>query len=108
MSLLSDSDILIIPSEWYENYPLVALEACSYGLAIIGSKIGGIPEVVNDGWNGKLFEPGNVNQLNDILRFVVKNSEILTQWKNNSLSLSENFSFDKMVAQYIDVYESIL
>lgn len=53
----------IIPSEWYENMPYVVLEALSYGLPVIGSNLGGIPERIQDSANGFLFEAGNPESL---------------------------------------------
>jgi glycosyltransferase involved in cell wall biosynthesis len=50
------SDFLILPSIWYENNPMIIIEAMTYGLAVIGSDIGGIPELLNEG-RGFLFDP---------------------------------------------------
>jgi glycosyltransferase involved in cell wall biosynthesis len=50
------SDFLILPSIWYENNPMIIIEAMSYGLVVIGSDIGGIPELIKDG-RGFLFDP---------------------------------------------------
>lgn len=54
---------LIIPSLWYENMPYSLLEALGYGLPVIGSHLGGIPERITDGHNGFLFEAGHVDSL---------------------------------------------
>lgn len=54
---------VVVPSEWYENAPLSVLEAMAYGKPVIGSRIGGIPEMIDDGRNGFLFESGNPQAL---------------------------------------------
>ena len=54
---------LLVPSEWYDNYPVVISYAFSLGKPIIASDINGIPEVVIDKKNGLLFEKGNVDDL---------------------------------------------
>ncbi|BBO85864.1 glycosyl transferase [Desulfosarcina ovata subsp. sediminis] len=56
---------VIIPSELYENYPFSGLEAMAYGKPVIGSRIGGIPEQVDDGVTGLLFEAFNAEDLSD-------------------------------------------
>ena len=52
-----------VASNWCETFGFVAAESIINGTPVIGSKIGAIPEVVTDGVNGLLFEPGNVNSL---------------------------------------------
>jgi len=61
--LTKNAKAIIIPSEWYENYPFAGLEAMAYGKPVIASKIGGLPELVDDGTTGFLFEPFNSKQL---------------------------------------------
>ncbi len=58
------SDFLVLPSIWYENNPMIIIEAMSYGLLVIGSDIGGIPELLNEG-RGFLFDPLKPNSLSD-------------------------------------------
>ena len=54
---------VVVPSEWYENAPLSVLEAMAYGKPVIGARIGGIPEMIDDGRNGFLFESGDEHAL---------------------------------------------
>ena len=60
---LASIDVLVVPSIWPENSPLVIGEAFLAGVPVIASRIGGIPELVADGRNGLLFEPGNAADL---------------------------------------------
>lgn len=53
----------VVPSEWYENCPYAVLEPMAAGRAVVASRIGGIPELVDDGVTGLLFQPGNVDDL---------------------------------------------
>ena len=54
---------VILPSECYENAPMAILESFIRGKPVIGARIGGIPEMIDDGVNGYLFEPGNPEDL---------------------------------------------
>ena len=67
----ADIDVLVVPSLWPENSPLVIHEAFMYGAAVVASRMGGIPELVTDGVNGFLFDPTSVPALAAALqRFV--------------------------------------
>jgi glycosyltransferase involved in cell wall biosynthesis len=59
---------IIVPSEWYENNTLVIIEAYTLGTPAIGSRIGGIPEFIQDGVNGFLCEPSSVEELRQTIR----------------------------------------
>jgi glycosyltransferase involved in cell wall biosynthesis len=54
---------LIFPSLWYEGLPLTLIEAFSAGTPVIASKLGAMEELIQDGFNGKLFEAGNEREL---------------------------------------------
>lgn len=53
----------VIPSEWYENNPLSVIESLCLGTPVLGARIGGIPELIDEGVNGLSFESGNVTDL---------------------------------------------
>lgn len=63
-----DSRATVMPSEWYENFPIAALESMALGRPVIGARIGGLPEIVRDGVTGWLYESGNVDDLAGRLR----------------------------------------
>jgi glycosyltransferase involved in cell wall biosynthesis len=64
-SLYHDAAFVAVPSEWYENAPLSILEAFAHGKPVLGSNLGGIPEMVKNGSTGYLFEAGNVQELRE-------------------------------------------
>ena len=53
----------VIPSEWYENNPLSVIEAQCLGTPVLGARIGGIPELIDEGVNGMTFKSGDVDDL---------------------------------------------
>ena len=73
-----ESRVLVFPSEWYEGFPNVIVKAMGMGKPAIASRIGAIPEIVDDGVTGLLFEPGNPEDL------AIRINEI---WGNQALLL---------------------
>ncbi|MBZ5672028.1 MAG: glycosyltransferase family 4 protein [Acidobacteriia bacterium] len=61
--LLANSRFIVVPSEWYENFPLVVLEAYAAGKPVVGSKLGSLPYIIEENKSGILFEPGCVDDL---------------------------------------------
>jgi glycosyltransferase involved in cell wall biosynthesis len=68
LETLRRAALVVLPSEWYENCPYTILEAFAAGKPVIASDIGGIPELVEDGRQGLLFEPGHAGMLADRMR----------------------------------------
>lgn len=64
-------DALVVPSLWEEPFPRVAHEALYHGVPVIASRLGGLPEIVEDGKTGYLFDPGNEAELPALLRRLV-------------------------------------
>lgn len=69
--VMANTDVLVVPSLWYENTPFVVLEAFEAGVPVIASDLGGLSEVIVDGENGFLFEAGSAASLADVLRSCV-------------------------------------
>ena len=67
-------DLLVVPSLWPENAPFVIQEARAHGVAVIGARIGGIPEFVRDGVDGALFDPGSSRDLSRVLQEWIDNA----------------------------------
>jgi GT2 family glycosyltransferase/glycosyltransferase involved in cell wall biosynthesis len=74
---LQSIDVLVVPSIWPENSPLVIHEAFLAGIPVVAAKIGGIPELVSHDENGLLFEPGDVDGLARALSRFVDEPELL-------------------------------
>ena len=60
--LLRESGIFLFPT-YYEGMPMAVLEAMAYGMAIVATKVGGIPQLIKDGLSGYLCEPGNIEEI---------------------------------------------
>jgi len=68
-------DVLVVPSLWLENSPLVIHEAFAAGVPVVASRIGGIPELVVHGRSGLLYEPFSVEELAVALRGLIAEPE---------------------------------
>lgn len=64
------SRMIVICTICFEGFPMVVVEAMLHGKAVICSRIGGLPEIVEDGKTGLLFEPGNVKELADKIQYL--------------------------------------
>ncbi len=71
--ILSEVDVLVVPSAWYENTPLVVYEAFASGTPVVATDLGGLSEVIEHGRNGLLFNVDDVRGLNaQLLRFLLE------------------------------------
>jgi len=87
--LISNAKFIVVPSIWYDNMPNVLLEAFAYGKPAIVSNFGSLPEVVDDGKNGLLFEPKNVLDLADKIDQLSSDSERIIQFGKNARRKAE-------------------
>ena len=94
-SIVGKARFTVIPSEWYENNPLSVIEAQCLGTPVLGARIGGIPELIEDGVTGMTFESRNVDDLTNKIEamwhhtFDYKNIALTSQKRYNSESYYE-------------------
>ncbi len=65
------SEFLIMPSQWYEGFPMALVEAFAHGLPVIASRLGGMAEIVEDGVTGLHFTPGDPDDLAEKVRWMI-------------------------------------
>jgi glycosyltransferase involved in cell wall biosynthesis len=87
--LLRNSLCLIVPSEWYENFPVTVLEAYMAAKPLIASRLGGLPYLVEDGKSGLLFEAGKVEELAQKVQRLVDHPAEATDMGTYGRRLSE-------------------
>lgn len=75
--ILNDTDVVVVPSLWYENAPHVILEAFAARRPVIGTNVGGIAEIVQDGKNGLLFERSSVTDLARAMQRILDEPELM-------------------------------
>jgi len=106
-ALLTGADHLLIPSLWYENAPVAVIEAAAYGLGLIGSRIGGIPEAVEEGRTGVLFEPGDAAGLAATIRQLADGSIVLRDFGAQARAVAERHSVAGMTDAYLAHYAAL-
>ncbi|MDI6591319.1 MAG: glycosyltransferase family 4 protein [Patescibacteria group bacterium] len=94
---------LVLPS-LSEGLPRVLMEAMALGKPVIGSNIGGTPDLIKDSQNGFLFEPKNVEQLAEKIKILLENKELAIEMgKKGREFVKKNFSNEKYIKNYISM-----
>lgn len=78
--VVQDANFIIVPSEWYDNSPLVIYESMAYGKPVIAAKLGGMPELIVEGETGMLFDAGNAEQLREKIKFMWNHPGLLEKF----------------------------
>ena len=83
------ASFLVMPSEWYEGFPMVLVEAYSCGLPVIASRLGGMAEIVEDGVTGLHFEAGNAYDLAEKVRWMASHPDECKKMGENARKMYE-------------------
>ena len=97
-------DVFVLTSSG-ETSPLVISEAMYAGMPIIATKIGGIPDLVNDGVNGYLVKCGKPDQVADRLVRLYKDRELRNKFGERNRELSQKYDWIKIAKQTLELYE---
>lgn len=105
------SRCLVMPSEWYEVFGMSVIEAFASESPVIGSRIGGMPEIIEDGETGFLFEPGNAGELRSKILNLLNNPAKASQMGKNARALVENkynaeLHYERLMRVYNDAIKT--
>lgn len=101
---IRQADIMVMPSR-RESFGVAALEALAYGLPVIGTAVGGIPEIIENGVNGLLVPAGEVTPLvSAILRLSADSRLRREMGKTGQKMVREKFSFSRCLDQMEEIY----
>jgi glycosyltransferase involved in cell wall biosynthesis len=98
--VLAGIDVLVVPSRWYENTPLVVQSALATRTPLVATNLGGLSELIVHEHNGLLFELNNVNSLQEQLLRLLNESDLLAR-------LAANIAPERTIAAMVDDIESI-
>jgi glycosyltransferase involved in cell wall biosynthesis len=101
-NILGESEIFVLPS-FYEGFPNALIEAMSVPLTCISSDcVAGPGDIIKDGVNGLLVQPGNVEELTLALDQLIKNPDLRKKLASEAYKIRETLAFDKIAKQYLD------
>lgn len=98
-------DVLVVPSLWQEPLGMVVVEAFMHGVPVLASRVGGIPEMVKDGWNGLLFDPEVPHELRDKMQHLLNDASQLLKLSAGAMSSASEYVD---VAAWAQRYETLL
>ena len=101
------ASIFCLPS-YAEGFPMAVLDAWAYGLPVVTTPVGGVPDIVVNGKNGLLFTPGNVNELAEKLALLIEDENLRNKISKESLCLVDTtFNSDTIANQLASIYRDI-
>jgi len=112
IAAISNAALLIVPSEWYEGFPMVVAESFACGTPVIASRIGSLEELVEDGVTGGKFSAGDPEDLAHAIHDILADETNLRQMRNNARAyfdahLTEERNFAQLMSIYSDVVDEV-
>jgi N-acetyl-alpha-D-glucosaminyl L-malate synthase BshA len=105
--ILSYTDLFLLPSET-ESFGLAALEAMAWGVPVISTNTGGLPEVNFDGVSGYLNDVGDIQGMAESALRILRDDETLAQFKGRALEVAKQFDIKNILPLYEDLYQKAL
>jgi glycosyltransferase involved in cell wall biosynthesis len=106
-AILSEADVMVVPSVWHEPFGRTVIEGYQMGLAVVASRMGGLPELVEEGVTGRMVDAGDSGQLGGVLEELASAPETLAAMRRRARERAGDFSVEKHVECYLKVYESV-
>lgn len=107
--IISKAMFTIIPSRCYENSPLALFESFASGKPVVGSRIGGIPELIDEGKDGLLFEPQKPESLRDKIEYFINKKEKTVEFGcRGRKKIEKNFNQSLHIEKIVKMYRSLL
>jgi len=109
VDILRKARFSVIPSEWYENCPMACLESFACGTPVVGARIGGIPELVDDGETGLLFTPFSTDDLRAKLQYMLDHEADATRMGRLARAKAErHYSAPAHVRRLTAIYREVI
>ena len=106
--LLRESAVFMLPS-YQEGLPMAILDAMAYGLPVVSTYVGGIPQLINNGVNGYLAQPGDCEAIADGICCILDNADVYKKLSEESYKTAKDeFGFETHLDKLEAVYDEIL
>ena len=107
-ALIRNARFMVIPSIWYENNPMSVIESMALGKVVVGSNIGGIPELINN--DKLLFKNNDIDSMANIIReiFELTEDEVIKIGQKNRAFIEENYSKEVHYNKLMEIYEEVI
>lgn len=106
---IANCRFVVLPSIWYDNCPYSILETLAIGKPVIGSDMGGIPELVRDKVNGLIFRHNDIQELEEKMKLLFENKGLVEEYGKNAKKIAQKeYSRDKYYDKMIKIYEDVL
>jgi glycosyltransferase involved in cell wall biosynthesis len=106
--LMRQSDLLVVPSVWAENSSGVLIHALSQGLPALGSDVGGIPELIEDGHNGYLLPPGDTVAWEQMLEKLASDRRRMAELRSYAMATSARFDPEVLMKRVAALAEEMV
>lgn len=100
--ILEGAKFMVLPAEWSENNPLTVIESQSLGTPVLGANIGGIPELIEQGISGEIFESGNIN---DLIKHINSMMQTTFDYSSISKNAQNRYNSETYYQNIIDYYK---
>ena len=102
------SRLVVVPSKWYEGFPNVILRAMMHRKPVVTTNIGSLPEIIHEGENGRIIDPGNANTLGKVIEKLYEDGQMCEKLgKQGAKDVAEKYTSEHIYNQLIDIYGGI-
>lgn len=106
-NLIENCKSIILPSQWYEGFPMTIIESFSLGVLVISGEIGNLKYIIKDNYNGLLFDYNSKKSLENCINKVKNDFELINELSYNSFNdYIENYSSEENYKQLVKIYKN--
>ncbi len=109
LEIIRNAKVQVIPSEWYEGFPMVVLEAYALGVPVVASRIGSLEEVIEQGVTGLRFTPGDAADLAATVNRLVADDGQLREMSQNALAIfNAKYTAEVNIDLLLSIYAEVM